>query len=152
MRPIPCATPPPAPASDLARLAAAAEALYAEVRALRAECRALRPDPLADKREAVEDLLRLVAAEAGVTSEQILGPRRRADIALARHLTVRLWRERLGLRPGQIARLLGRHHSAVSHSLAQAADRLSTGDPAATRLAARIEARLRTFQDQQTPP
>jgi chromosomal replication initiation ATPase DnaA len=89
-----------------------------------------------------------VAAEIGVTREQLLGESRDADSVLARHAAMALSQRLLGYSLPRIGRLMQRDHSTV-HSAIRRIGRLAAAQPD---LAARLDrvANAITRQQQRT--
>lgn len=143
---------PPSAPTDFQHLAAAVEVLYAEVRALRDALRGLRPDPLAEQRAAIQ-LIKQAVADAAAIPIRLLDSRARpAHVALARHLAMKLLRERIGLTTYQIAVCLGnRNHSGIVHGIRRFNDLLTIGDPSARRLFDRTTTRLASLYDTDRP-
>jgi len=63
------------------------------------------------------DILQRVAAEAGITSELILGDSRGVEAVRARDRVIWLLRMDLGMGPSEIGRFLNRDHSTILHSI-----------------------------------
>jgi len=69
-------------------------------------------------------VLEAVAAEFGITVDELVGRRRTARVALARHTAALLLREQLGLQVTEVGRVLGgRHHATASNSIERAYSR-----------------------------
>lgn len=114
-------------------------ALLARIHELEEENRQLRRRILARAHHApapiVARLVQAAAEEFGVAAPEIYGPRRTAEIALARQVVMHLAVARHGRSLPQTGRSLGRDHTTILHGVRAMAARIAE-DPA---LAARVE-------------
>lgn len=58
-----------------------------------------------------------VAAEYGLSVKDLFGPSRKLHVSVARTAVYKALRDRCGLRVGQIARAMNKHHTTVCHAL-----------------------------------
>ncbi len=85
--------------------------LFADAPALRVRGTSPRPTPVAAPNLTAAEVVRVVAREYGVSTEQILGRSRVGTIVEARHVVMWALREVLGYSYPKIGRSLSRDHS-----------------------------------------